>query len=223
MNPVARSSVASLMLVLPTLACASSTAITPDPVPGPTPPAREAPVTVSEAALRSRMADYAHDSMMGREAGTIGNYRATEYIAGELRKIGLEPGGENGTYFQTIPMMTRVPVITIEAAGRPLELGTDILPLPPVENIPVRITGDLNGVEVIYGGRMGAADEIGAEAAQGKLVVLGAALGPDGEPGFALGPSIMKFGGAAGLAIANLDYATSDVVAFLGAPDCALA
>jgi hypothetical protein len=220
MSLSARPRAASSLLVLSTLACSSYTAATPgpDPVPGPTPPAREAPVTVSDAGLRSRMAAYAHDSMMGREAGTMGNFKATEYIAGELRNMGLEPAGDDGTFFQTVPMMTRVPVITVEVAGRTLELGTDILPLPPIENIPVSITGDLNGVEVIYAGRMGAPDEIGADAGQGKLVVIGAGMGPDGQPGFALGPSILKFGSAAGLAIANLDYAPSDLVAFLREP-----
>jgi hypothetical protein len=38
--------------------------------------------------------------MQGRETGTIGNYKATSYIAAELARIGLEPAGENGTYFQ---------------------------------------------------------------------------------------------------------------------------
>jgi hypothetical protein len=40
--------------------------------------------------------------MQGREAGTIGNYKATAYIAAELARIGLEPAGDNGTYFQDI-------------------------------------------------------------------------------------------------------------------------
>jgi len=38
--------------------------------------------------------------MMGRETGTIGNMKATNYIAAEVTRMGLEPGGENGTYFQ---------------------------------------------------------------------------------------------------------------------------
>jgi hypothetical protein len=40
--------------------------------------------------------------MMGREAGTIGNFKATAYIAAELARIGLEPAGDSGTYFQNI-------------------------------------------------------------------------------------------------------------------------
>jgi hypothetical protein len=38
--------------------------------------------------------------MMGRETGTVGNMMATRYIESEVRRLGLEPAGENGTYFQ---------------------------------------------------------------------------------------------------------------------------
>jgi hypothetical protein len=40
--------------------------------------------------------------MLGRETGTVGNMRATEYLAGQAARIGLVPAGENGTYFQDI-------------------------------------------------------------------------------------------------------------------------
>jgi len=57
---------------------------------------------ISAADLRSRLYLYADDSMMGREAGTPGNAKATVYLAAEAARMGLEPGGENGTYFQPI-------------------------------------------------------------------------------------------------------------------------
>ena len=53
--------------------------------------------------LEVRLTAFAHDSMMGREAGTIWNTKATDYVEAEFRKLGLEPAGENGTYFQTVP------------------------------------------------------------------------------------------------------------------------
>jgi hypothetical protein len=52
--------------------------------------------------LRARLFLYADDSMMGREAGTIGNFKATAYIAAEFARLGLEPAGDSGTYFQNI-------------------------------------------------------------------------------------------------------------------------
>lgn len=57
---------------------------------------------ISPGDLRTRLYIYADDSMMGREAGTIGDYKATAYIASELARLGLEPAGDNGTYFQDI-------------------------------------------------------------------------------------------------------------------------
>jgi hypothetical protein len=57
---------------------------------------------ISPSDLETRLYIYADDSMLGREAGTIGNYKATAYIASELARLGLEPAGDNGTYFQPI-------------------------------------------------------------------------------------------------------------------------
>lgn len=53
--------------------------------------------------LELRLTAFAHDSMMGREAGSIWNVKATDWVAAQFQKYGLEPGGENGTYFQTVP------------------------------------------------------------------------------------------------------------------------
>lgn len=52
--------------------------------------------------LRTRLYIYADDSMEGRRIGYPGELKATRYIADELRRMGVEPGGENGTYFQDI-------------------------------------------------------------------------------------------------------------------------
>jgi hypothetical protein len=66
----------------------------------PRPGATSASISVGD--LQSRLYLYADDSMMGRESGTPGNAKATAYIAAEAARLGLEPAGENGTYFQDI-------------------------------------------------------------------------------------------------------------------------
>ncbi|HTJ23077.1 MAG TPA: M20/M25/M40 family metallo-hydrolase [Gemmatimonadaceae bacterium] len=58
---------------------------------------------VSATALREGLSAFAHDSMMGREAGTVWNEKATDYVASRLRMAGVEPAGEAGTYFQIVP------------------------------------------------------------------------------------------------------------------------
>src|SRR5215218_3262553 len=60
---------------------------------------------LTAADLRTRLYIFADDSMLGRESGTIGNVKGTDYIERELRRLGLEPAGDNGTFFQTIPLV----------------------------------------------------------------------------------------------------------------------
>jgi hypothetical protein len=49
--------------------------------------------------------DYlASDELEGRGIGSRGIELAAEYIAGQFEEIGLEPAGEDGTYFQTLQM-----------------------------------------------------------------------------------------------------------------------
>src|SRR5574338_842893 len=74
---------------------------------------------ITTADLQSRLYQFAADSMQGRFMGTRGNYKGAEYIASELRRLGLEPAGENGTYFQTLPWMDRLldTTSTITAGG----------------------------------------------------------------------------------------------------------
>jgi hypothetical protein len=46
----------------------------------------------------------ASDELEGRGTGTPGGAKAEQYVADKLKALGLEPAGEGGTYFQTIPM-----------------------------------------------------------------------------------------------------------------------
>jgi hypothetical protein len=45
--------------------------------------------------------------MMGREAGTYWGEKAADYVAGEFQKLGVQPAGENGGYFQVVPNIRR--------------------------------------------------------------------------------------------------------------------
>jgi hypothetical protein len=46
----------------------------------------------------------ASDELEGRAPGTPGGAKAEQYIAERYKQIGLQPGGEHGTYFQTVPL-----------------------------------------------------------------------------------------------------------------------
>ena len=45
------------------------------------------------------------DLLEGRGPGTRGDALAEEYIATQFQSYGLKPGGENGTYFQNVPLV----------------------------------------------------------------------------------------------------------------------
>src|ERR1700716_389522 len=128
--------------------------------------------------LMTRLYIIADDSMLGRESGTLGNVKVTNYVAQEMQRMGLRPAGENGTFFQTVPVtISRIDSTRrLMVDGAELALGTDYLPYyAPLANrlLPVGAsTRSLDGVPVVYGGRLGET-LIDPAAAAGKLVVFG--------------------------------------------------
>lgn len=127
-------------------------------------------ITVDD--LMTRLYVFADDSMMGREAGTFGSVKATDYLAAEAKRIGLVPAGENGTYFQTLPLKMRSidPMSSFVAGGASLKLGTDWA-------IGGQATLNKDNLQTVYGGTFGdTANKITAEQAAGKLVVMSVPL-----------------------------------------------
>ncbi len=45
-----------------------------------------------------------NDSMEGRDTGTEAYERAAKYVAAQFTAAGLKPAGDNGTFFQRVPM-----------------------------------------------------------------------------------------------------------------------
>jgi hypothetical protein len=87
--------------------------------------------TIREQDLRTDLFAMAGDAMRGREAGTLDEMRASMWTADQLRKIGLEPMGEDGTYFQWFNMRrTRVSTVgsSVRIGGKPFAMWTDITP-----------------------------------------------------------------------------------------------
>jgi len=130
---------------------------------------------ITAADLRVRLYQLAHDSMMGREAGTLGNWKATEYIAREYQRFGLKPGGENGTFFQEIkygPLRFDSLKVQLIAGGKPLMVGADWMPLAPAALNGVR--GEFAGrdIPVVFGGRwMDTTVALDPASVRGKVVV----------------------------------------------------
>ena len=125
---------------------------------------------ITPADLERRLRLIADDSTMGRASGSEGDYKTAEYIASEFRRLGLEPAGENGTYFQTVPFwLTAVdPQSRLDVGGSMLQMGRDFLP----GTVPAGFR-TLENAEVVYGGSLGEGGTvIPPEQAADRLVVL---------------------------------------------------
>jgi len=165
--------------LVPALAAAQAASPTPTivPLPATTLPLKHAAeptvAAITAADLMSRLYVFADDSMQGREAGTIGNFKGTTYIADQIRQMGLVPAGDNGTYFQTIPLKERVtdPASTLAAGATPLTFGAEWAAMAGTS------VSDPD-LSVVWGGTIGdPATMLSAADAEGKLVVY--ELGPN--------------------------------------------
>jgi Peptidase family M28 len=118
--------------------------------------------------LMTRLYIYAADSMRGREAGTPDAIRATAWIEREVRRLGLRPAGDNGTFFQNMPVSARTvsDASTIVSGGQTFHLNVDFYPGGAAADR--KITGD-----VVFGGALtDTAGALSADAARGKIVIL---------------------------------------------------
>jgi hypothetical protein len=107
------------------------------------------------------------------------------------------------------------------ADGKPVALGADVLPVPPVGGLPFASRRTFEGVQVVYGGRLGdPATAITPQQAAGKLVVLAAPLGADGKPDFAFWkyPALRNFFGAAAIAFTTLELTPEEIVGYFREP-----
>ncbi|HSJ65200.1 MAG TPA: M28 family peptidase [Gemmatimonadaceae bacterium] len=143
------------------------------------PPALDA---IRQEDLRRDLFVLASQAMRGREAGTVDEMRASGWLAEQARQAGLEPMGDDGTYFQFWPMRrTRVSDDSrIEVSGSVLSIPEDAVLLYPTAarlDAPIVFVGlgkdaDLAGVDLR--GRIAAAELSHPEGA--------APLGPDLSP-----------------------------------------
>ncbi len=158
---------------------------------------------ITAADAMTRLYIFADDSMMGRRAGTPGDTKATNYIEREVRRMGLIPAGDNGTFFQAVPLYNRSLDFAskLSAGDTPLVAGEDYLPIPPEG------TGrSLNDVQVIYVGN--SADTttlLPSSAGAGKAVMF---AGPTG-------PATRRFPGAVAYLIVRPDATLGQVRAFI--------
>ncbi len=104
-------------------------------IPGVPPAARRAAMSIDAEKIRAHVRFLSLDLLEGRGPGTRGDKLAAEYIATQFALDGVQPAGDDNTYFQRVPLYA---VHTIEdktkfsfvpASGSPVDLayGTEIV------------------------------------------------------------------------------------------------
>ena len=164
-------------------------------------PATSSAITAGD--LMTRLYVFADDSMMGREAGTVGHMKGTAYIERELRRLGLEPAGDDGTYFQDVPFISRrfSPNATLTGEGGTVSAFQDYVASPFRGASPRSV----DGAQVVYGGNVGDTTLTAAQAS-GRLVVLSG-----GAQQFRLAPSSPLAGAAAVAVVVGPSLSTQNL------------
>ena len=99
------------------------------------PAARAAADSIDAEKIRAHVRFLSLDLLEGRGPGTRGDQLAAEYIATQFALAGLKPAGDNGTYFQRVPLFAvhtdedKTKFSFVGAKGDPVELayGTEIV------------------------------------------------------------------------------------------------
>ena len=173
---------------------------------------------LSATDLMTRMYVFADDSMEGREFATRGNVKATDYLAAEVQRMGLEPAGENGTYFQTLPVQRRVLDLSSVPAvdGNPLAPWTDFTVLDQGPG-----THSIAGATAVYGGAWGDTARMATPAAaRGKVLVLAIPRNAAGVQPWTVSRQALaiRYPGAVGFALITLDVMPQEVRDYLRSP-----
>ena len=129
---------------------------------------------LSADVLRGHLEFLADDALEGRAPGTRGGELAQKYIASQFRRLGLEPAGDSGSYFQPVPIisLTPTPKLAVTApAATQLTWKDDFVMWSMRNDSSVSLRGE--AVFVGYGivaPELGWDDYAGLDA-KGKIVV----------------------------------------------------
>ncbi|HVY62137.1 MAG TPA: PA domain-containing protein, partial [Planctomycetota bacterium] len=91
-----------------------------------------AAATITQARCHAHVDFLASDLLEGRATPSRGLGIAAEYIASHYARLGLEPGGDDGTFFQAWPVLREVALASsaLACGDRAFKYGEDYIPLP---------------------------------------------------------------------------------------------
>jgi len=103
--------------------------------------------------LHAHTAFLSDDLLEGRGPGSRGDHLTQKYIAAHFERLGLQPGGDNGTWFQPFPIVGKnvTSKSNLSVSGQPLsfKFHDEFVPFSGLEDENVEVSGEL--VFVGYG------------------------------------------------------------------------
>ena len=183
----------------------SSAIAQPAPVPaiaGVPEAARQAATSIDAEKIRAHVRFLADDLLEGRGPGTRGGDIAAKYIGTQFALYGLQPAGDNGTYFQKVPLYA---VHTIEdqtkfsfapESGTPIELtyGSDYV----TKDQTGAASADIDAPIVFVGYGIDAPeyhwDDFAGVDVKGKVLLVIVNQPPSDDPAFFKGKTMTYYG-----------------------------
>ncbi len=164
--------------------------------------AAEGPIDQDSKTWWSLVSELSADNMEGRDAGSGGHERAARLVASRLATAGLKPLGENGSWYQRVPLTeVSVPHATLRGPNGKLVFLDEftVAPntgLPPTLTAPIayrgycaaKTLGDVKGKLVICHGTRRAGLPGRAERENAVRAAGAAGIATIADPGFTIEP-----------------------------------
>ncbi|MFN9084408.1 MAG: M28 family peptidase, partial [Acidobacteriota bacterium] len=151
---------------------------------------------ITGARIREHVKFLASDLLEGRGVGTRGGELATAYLASQMALAGLEPAGDNGTFFQRVDLVgvEPQPAAKLALGTMPLTWGVDFVG----NTLQQRSLAEF-GAEAVFVGHGITAPEFGWDDyagtdVKGKVVVLFTNEPPSDDPKFFGGKALTYYG-----------------------------
>jgi Zn-dependent M28 family amino/carboxypeptidase len=171
-------------------------------IPGVPEAAQQAAASIDAEKIRAHVRFLADDLLEGRGPGTRGGDIASKYIGTQFALYGLQPAGDNGTYFQKVPLYA---VHTIEdqtkfsfvpQSGAPIELtyGSDYV----TKDQTGTASADIDAPIVFVGYGIDAPeyhwDDFAGVDVKGKVLLVIVNQPPSDDPAFFKGKTMTYYG-----------------------------
>ena len=181
------------LLLLVSAACAP-----PAPLPPPAPPAGPAEGEINAASLVAHLELLSSDLFEGRAPATRGGQLTAAYLASELAGLGLQPAGDDRTFFQQVPIVesTVARTFTLSVPGATYRYLQDVVAFTDLEKPIIQAQG-----EVVFVGYGISAPELkwndyAGVNVKGKwvLIMVNDPPAPADEPTLFGGPALTYYG-----------------------------